>query len=355
MTGIAYLHSAYLFPSDHDPQISSSSSTSRSSKKNPFLTLGHIREPPSFGSTPVNGVDEDGFEIVEEPFADRKHEKEDQQQSQQQDRRQPRIQYSFERSPVHTEDAKVNQTHDRLLAIKDMLRHAWFGFVPKMQTYNHKSKTQRIQIRGEWVDAMDTLLLASMMDEYSLAKNKILELSESRRAAQKQSIPYGEVAVEQVQEQGEQRQEQEEDDIDGGDNDADTHGIGFYETVVRQLGGLLSIYELERAQGKEDPKILKAAVELGDQLALAFQGPNKALPANTIFSSGRVGFNKVLAGKVSLAEVSTFQLEFRQLSHFSSNEKYKGLAENNIKYLALLNPRVPGLYPAYFDPKDGAA
>ncbi|KAG0380143.1 mannosyl-oligosaccharide alpha-1,2-mannosidase [Mortierella sp. AD032] len=385
MTGIAYLHSAYLFPSDHDLLHKSSSSTSRSSKKNPFLTLGHIREPPSFGSAPVNGVDEDGFEIVEESFVDREHEKEhrtgqgsssrheeDQQQSQQQNRRQLRIQYDFEISPVHTADAKADQTDGRLIAIKDMIRHAWFGFMLKMETYNNndirqqdiKSKTQRIQLRGEWIDVMDTLLMASMTDEYNLAKSKILELFGSRGVAQKQSIPYGDrplrkqgekgdVAVEQVQEQ---EQSQEQEDInDGESNDADTHGIGFFETVVRQLGGLLSIYELERAQGKEDPKILEAAVELGDQLALAFQGPNKALPANTIFSSGRVGFNKVLAGKVSLAEVSTFQLEFRQLSYLSSNDKYKDLAEKNIKYLASLNPRVPGLYPAYFDPKDGAA
>ncbi|KAG0310445.1 hypothetical protein BGZ97_012547, partial [Linnemannia gamsii] len=29
-------------------------------------------------------------------------------------------------------------------------------------------------------------------------------------------------------------------------------------------------------------------------------------------------------------------------------------AENNFKYLVSLNPKIPGLYPAYFDPKDGA-
>ncbi|KAF9118377.1 Endoplasmic reticulum mannosyl-oligosaccharide 1,2-alpha-mannosidase [Mortierella sp. 14UC] len=71
------------------------------------------------------------------------------------------------------------------------------------------------------------------------------------------------------------------------------------------------------------------------------------------FYSGRVSYNKVLAGKVSLAEVSTFQLEFRQLSHLSSNDKYKDLAENNIKYLTSLNPRVPWSPPCLLDPSDG--
>ncbi|KAF9094146.1 Mannosyl-oligosaccharide 1,2-alpha-mannosidase IB [Mortierella sp. AD031] len=141
----------------------------------------------------------------------------------------------------------------------------------------------------------------------------------------------------------------------GNHGDDDKHGIGFVESVGRQLGGLFSIYELQRDRSVDEPEILKVAIELGDQLTLAFQEANNVFPANVIFENGRTGLTKVLAGKVSLAEISTFQLEFRELSRVISNGMYKNLAEANFEYLASLNPRIPGLYPAYFDPKGGAS
>ncbi|KAF9286448.1 hypothetical protein BGZ88_009087 [Linnemannia elongata] len=376
MGGIAFLHSAYLIPSDDD-LLYGSSSSSKSSKKNPFVTLGHIREPPSYGSAPINGVDEDGFEIVvEEPFAERNKGRighrqpsgqesfnEQQQQQQKGERRLPRTQFDFAASLIHNSEAWAERNKNRLVAVKKMIRHAWFGLVPTMvkSTDDIKTKSQRLQVRGEWIDIMDTLLLAGMSDEYDLAKTKVQKLTGPRRLSKLAlfgSGPWrkdgqGQLEVEQ-QEPETALDEIQEDGGDGG-NDSEDHGIGFFDNVVRQLGGLLSIYELEQSRLNEDPEILKAAIELGDKLALAFQGPNNALPASTIFESGEVGLNKVLAGKVSLAEVSTFQLEFRQLSHLTSNDKYRELAESNFKYLASLNPKIPGLYPAYFDPKDGAA
>ncbi|KAF8945722.1 hypothetical protein BGZ47_002117 [Haplosporangium gracile] len=373
MGGIAFLHSAYLFPSDDDVLLHGTSSSSRSHKKNPFLTLGHIREPPSYGSAPVNGVDEDGFEIVEEPFVDRKkggtehrqhsgQESSSQQQQQREARKLPRIQFDFKAFPIHNAEARTNINDDRFVAVKSMIRHAWFGFVSTMlkKSDDIKTKSQRLQVRGEWIDIMDTLLLAWMSDEYGLAKIKVQELTglgHLSKAAPSGFRPWlknGQGQQEMGRQQEQDLDEAQEDVGDGSTNSED-RGIGFFDTVVRQLGGLLSIYELERSRSNEDPEILKAAVELGDQLALAFQGPNSALPASTIFESGGIGLNKVLAGKVSLAEVSTFQLEFRQLSLLTSNNTYKDLAESNFKYLASLNPKIPGLYPAYFDPKDGAA
>ncbi|KAF9154033.1 hypothetical protein BG015_002036 [Linnemannia schmuckeri] len=372
MGGIAFLHAAYLFPSDGDV-LHGSSSRSRSHKKNPFLTLGHIQEPPSYGSAPVNGVDEDGFEIVEEPFVDRKEggagyrqhsgqESSSQQQQQREVRKPPRIQFDFEASPAHNAEARTNNKEDRYVAVKSMIRHAWFGFVSTMlmKSGDIKTKSQQLQVRGEWIDIMDTLLLAWMSDEYGFAKIKVQELTGPRRLSKTAPFEFrpwlkNDQGQQEVEKQQEQDLDEVQEDVDNESTDSEDRGIWFFDTVVRQLGGLLSIYELERSRSIDDPEILKAAVELGDQLTLAFQGPNNALPANTIFESGSVGLNRVLAGKVSLAEVSTFQLEFRQLSHLTSNGKYKNLAESNFKYLASLNPKIPGLYPAYFDPKDGAA
>ncbi|KAG9065265.1 hypothetical protein KI688_002588 [Linnemannia hyalina] len=364
MGGIAFLHSAYLFSSDND-LLHGSSSSSRNPKKNPFMTLGHIREPPSYGSAPVNGVDEDGFEIVvEEPFAERKkggigyrqpsgQESSSQQQQQQQQqkgtRRPPRIQFDFVESPMHNAEARADWNKYRFVAVKKMIRHAWFGFVPTMvkRTEDIKTKSQRLQVRGEWIDVMDTLLLAWMPDEYELAKTKVQELTGPRRLSNPalfgsgpwQGDGQGQLEVEHLEHET-ALDEIPEDDGDGA-NDSEDRGIGFFDNVVKQLGGFLSIYELERSRLNEDPEILKAAVELGDQLALAFQGPNNALPARTIFESGRVGLNKVLAGKVSLAEVSTFQLEFRQLSYLTSNDKYRELVEETF----LLNGQNVMAYP----------
>jgi hypothetical protein len=303
MGGIAYLHSAYLFPSDNDLLWTSSSTNSRNINKFSSLEVGHIREPPSFGSAPVNGVDENGFEIVEEPFANKKDDtgrqrNKDGSFSQQyeygrqyQERQYPRIQFDFEDSPIHTTVPTGDRTYNRLTTVKDMIRHAWFGFVPKMQQ-DIKSTTQRIEIQGEWIDIMDTLLLASMTNEYSFAKNKVLGLAGSQHVSQSVSNrnkPWrkqGEQGIADTTDklQIEEQKHIQDDVSDGGGGDMDTQGIRFFETVVRQLGGLLSIYELERVQSNKDPQIMKAAVELGDQLTLAFQGPNRALPASTIFS-----------------------------------------------------------------------
>lgn len=305
MGGIAFLHSAYLFPPDDD-LLHGSSSSNRDPKKNPFMTLGHIREPPSYGSAPINGVDEDGFEIVvEEPFAEMKKggighlqpsrqesSYQQQHQHQQKDVRRPsRIQFDFVASSMHNAEARADRDKDRFVAIKKMIRHAWFGFVPTMvkRTDDIKTKSQRLQVRGEWIDIMDTLLLARMSDEYELAKTNVQELKGPRRLSNPAlfgSDPWGNDGQEQLEVEQQDHEtaldEIQEDDGDRG-NDSEDRGIGFFDNVVRQLGGLLSIYELERSRLNEDPEILKTAVELGNQLALAFQGPNNALPASTIF------------------------------------------------------------------------
>ncbi|KAF9107005.1 Mannosyl-oligosaccharide 1,2-alpha-mannosidase IB [Mortierella sp. GBA35] len=179
-----------------------------------------------------------------------------------------------------------------------------------------------------------------MEDEFCLSNEKVVE-------------PFKQEHQQQQQEEG---LNLIQGHFSGGNHgDDDKHGIGFVESVGRQLGGLFSIYELQRDRSVDEPEILKMAIELGDQLTLAFQGANNVFLANVIFENGRTGLTKVLAGKVSLAEISTFQLEFRELSRVISNGMYKNLAEANFEYLASLNPRIPGLYPAYFDPKGGAS
>lgn len=291
MGGIAFLHSAYLFPSDNN--LLHSRDGNKDQKKNPFMTLNHIREPPSYGSAPVNGVDEDGFEMFVESFADSEigHQAAHGSKA---ERKSPRIQFEFEAHPAQNAGARADLIKDRFVTVKGMLRHAWFGLVPTMhkKTVAIRTISQRIQVRGEWIDIMDTLLLARMSDEYEIAKSNVLELTGTRRRLSKDT-PFGshpwradsqgqQLEVEQQQEL-EQASSEIQEDINDGINDTKDHGIGFFDTVVRQLGGLLSIYDLERSQNHENPETLKAAVELGDQLSLAFQGPNNALPASTIY------------------------------------------------------------------------
>ncbi|KAF9928316.1 mannosyl-oligosaccharide alpha-1,2-mannosidase, partial [Linnemannia zychae] len=388
MGGIAFLHSAYLFPStsNHfsDDMFYSSNSNIRD-VKNSFFSLERIREQPSFGSAPINGIDENGFEIIEDPFAENIFMKDKvkepsahskatilHEQEVQHGHSQPsRIQFKFEDSALHQTEERLDLLKARRTFVKGMIQHAWSGFLSKTMTPSssdnqlvNRKNTRLFQIRTQWIDIMDTLLLTSMTEEYNFAKAKVLDttkvISQNIHSWQQKSQVEKQASTrqqEQHQTQAHIQEQQSQENISEETNDTDQHGIGFYETVVRQLGGLLSICELERSQTptNENLKLVNMAIDLGDLLALAFQGPNNALPASIIFESGRIGSNKILAGKVSLAEVSTFQLEFRQLSYLSSNIKYKELADNNINYLAALNLKVPGLYPAYFNPKYGVS
>jgi len=95
--------------------------------------------------------------------------------------------------------------------------------------------------------------------------------------------------------------------------------ISVFETIIRELGGLLSAYALS------NKSIFKAkAKELGDKLLPAFQ--EGTLPIGSI-SLGTGKTHRAPGGLVVLAEAGTSLMELRYLSKITGDDKYAKASE----------------------------
>jgi len=89
------------------------------------------------------------------------------------------------------------------------------------------------------------------------------------------------------------------------------------QTTIRVLGGLLSTYYLT-----SDRLFLTRAVDLADQLLTAFNTVS-GLPLPSVDLVNRKGTaDRFSADRISTAEASTLQLEFRYLAELTKNETY---------------------------------
>ncbi|KAF9959922.1 hypothetical protein BGZ72_008430 [Mortierella alpina] len=377
MAVIAYLHYLYLGPSSlHEHDRYSEHLDEDMDSLPDYMTVGRIREPPMGGPAPIHGVDEGGFEIPEEylgipgrssdlgtPSLTLKDEKEVQGQNDEGQKdagdadddelRRP-IQFNF-RDTLSRTGARADLIKQRQTVVREMIQHAWTGYVNYAALHDElKPVTAEKQddLHG-WgatlADSLDTLLLSGMIEEYQAAKTMFRNHARIHRW--NQHSPHKDPFLREAGSSDETEDIRVTAPPQLSEENSGT-SISFFDGVVRYLGGLLSVVECDEAK---DSDVLNAAIELGDQLILAFQGTNPALPASRIFANGSVSSNGILLGKVSLAEVGTFQLEFRKLSQLSNIDKYRDIAQRNFDYLAQLNPRFPGLYPAYFDPNAGVA
>ena len=93
-----------------------------------------------------------------------------------------------------------------------------------------------------------------------------------------------------------------------------------FETTIRVLGGLLSAYHLS----DKDPVFLEKAKDLADRLLVAFDTPS-GLPTSDVNLRARIQLKHV--APVSTAEASTLQLEFRYLSYITHEDRYWKKAE----------------------------
>ncbi|KAJ7030177.1 glycoside hydrolase family 47 protein [Mycena alexandri] len=135
------------------------------------------------------------------------------------------------------------------------------------------------------VDALDTMLLMGLQDEYLRASDWV-----------RNSLSF--------------------------DRDGRTRCFNTFETTIRVLGGLLSALHLSG-----DEMYLRYAVDLADRMLPAFNTPS-GLPLSSVNLETRVGipdaWNK---NYISTAEATTLQLEFRDLAQLTKNATYWRKAE----------------------------
>jgi mannosyl-oligosaccharide alpha-1,2-mannosidase len=97
----------------------------------------------------------------------------------------------------------------------------------------------------------------------------------------------------------------------------------FFETVIRYLGGLLSMYALSK-----DPILLARADDLGTALLPVFRMPS-GLPMSSVNTvNGKVPKGEGDSEVTVVAKMLTCQLEYKYLSYLTGRKGYYDTVEN---------------------------
>lgn len=132
--------------------------------------------------------------------------------------------------------------------------------------------------------------------------------------------------------------------------------ISFFESNIRHLGGLLSIYQLTG-----DSMFLDKAEMVGDILEFAYgdsklQEKTHGLPYGEINpAKGYVQQHGWAGGCFVLAEFGTILLEWTTLSYETGEPRYGKHATDVNSYLRSLPQPDTGAWPNLFDPIGGRA
>lgn len=196
---------------------------------------------------------------------------------------------------------------------RTMILHAWRSYLRYAKGADDLYPVQRAprnwygsSLLNTPIDSLDTLWLAGLRSEYKEARKLVEDFEPSKQLT-----------------------------------------VSFFETTIRQLGGLLSAYALS---GSNDTLLLSKAQQLADSLSGAFTESAAGLPMGQVNLAQRTGFaHGWMGGGLSLAEVGTFQLEFTYLAHAlgKEGEGYRERVERANEVLMKLRGmvKVKGLWP----------
>jgi len=99
--------------------------------------------------------------------------------------------------------------------------------------------------------------------------------------------------------------------------------VNLFEVTIRVLGGLLSAYHLSG-----DTMFLAKAAELGNRLLPAFQSPSN-IPYSDVNLGDLSAHSPKWSPDSSTSEVTTIQLEFRDLSRSTNISIYEQVNETD--------------------------
>ena len=128
---------------------------------------------------------------------------------------------------------------------------------------------------------------------------------------------------------------------------ARTGTVSVFETTIRELGGLLSAYDLSK-----DKVFLKKAQDLGDRLLGAFDTPSGIPMGQTNLQTKQSNNAGWTGGASILAEIGTLQVEFRYLSQHTGNPVYAQKVNKVFDLMATKHP-AHGLFPIYVSTQNG--
>eukprot|EP00752_Nemacystus_decipiens_P015936 g14242.t1 len=198
---------------------------------------------------------------------------------------------------------------ERAVKVKEAMQHAWRGYeqhawgADELAPRGKKGKQNWGGMGVTLVDSLDTLWLMDMKDEFWRARDWVRD-----------KLTYSHASE-----------------------------VSVFETTIRELGGLLSAYDLSG-----DEAFKTKAKELGDKLLPAFETRSGVPTPRVSFKTGRNSGGS----KSVLAEIGTLQVEFRYLTHITGIPVYAEKANRVFDHMHDLNSN-DGLYPIHLNPATG--
>eukprot|EP00039_Didymoeca_costata_P019683 m.338531 g.338531 ORF g.338531 m.338531 type:complete len:619 (-) comp18457_c0_seq1:83-1939(-) len=197
-------------------------------------------------------------------------------------------------------------------AVVKAFKWAWKGY--KEHAWGHDELKPISKGYSEWfklgltlVDGLDTMLIMGMKEEFNEARDWI-----------EHSLKL--------------------------DQNVD---VNLFECTIRVLGGFLSTYWLN---GK-DPLFLEKARDLGDRLMFAFN-QNSGIPFSDVNLGTHNAHKPRWGPDSSTSEVTTIQLEFRELTKLTGDPKYDEAVTKVMEKVRAL-PKKDGLVPIFINADSG--
>ncbi|KAM3825611.1 endoplasmic reticulum mannosyl-oligosaccharide 1,2-alpha-mannosidase isoform 2-T2 [Vipera latastei] len=216
-------------------------------------------------------------------------------------------------SAVVSEDPKEPvPLNERQLAVIEAFRHAWKGY--KEFAWGHDELKPVSKSFNEWfglgltlIDALDTMWILGLKAEFQEAREWVSrELSFNK-------------------------------DVD----------VNLFESAIRILGGLLSTYHLSG-----DSLFLEKAKDIGSRLMPAFHTPSK-IPFSDVNIGKGTAHPPRWTSDSTVAEVTSIQLEFRELSRLTGEEKFKNAVDRVMRHVHSLPGKNDGLVPMFINTNSG--
>ncbi|XP_060613211.2 endoplasmic reticulum mannosyl-oligosaccharide 1,2-alpha-mannosidase [Anolis sagrei] len=216
-------------------------------------------------------------------------------------------------SPMEAEDQKEPvPLNERQLAVIEAFRHAWKGY--KEFAWGHDELKPISKSFNEWfglgltlIDALDTMWIMDLKEEFAEARQWVA--TELRF-----------------------------------DKNVD---VNLFESAIRILGGLLSTYHLSG-----DSLFLEKAKDIGSRLMPAFNTPSK-IPFSDVNIGRGTAHPPRWTSDSTVAEVTSIQLEFRELSRLTGEEKYQNAVDGVMAHVHTLAGKNDGLVPMFINTNTG--
>ncbi|XP_077005070.1 endoplasmic reticulum mannosyl-oligosaccharide 1,2-alpha-mannosidase isoform X1 [Tamandua tetradactyla] len=200
----------------------------------------------------------------------------------------------------------------RQQAVISAFLHAWKGY--RKFAWGHDELKPLSRSFNEWfglgltlIDALDTMWILGLEKEFEEAKEWV-----------SQKLDF-------------------EKDVD----------VNLFESTIRILGSLLSTYHLSG-----DSLFLKKAEDLGNRLMPAFRTPSK-IPYSDVNIGTGIAHPPRWTSDSTVAEVTSIQLEFRELSRLTGVKKFQEAVQEVTRHVHSLSGKKDGLVPMFISTHSG--